>query len=59
MHRTLGDKEPFKCYVTQSGVGGCQILLEKKRYEDVRFNVYSVTRGGWVSNFQKKALSST
>ena len=41
---------PFKCYVTQMGVGGgggCQIFREKKHYEDVRFNVISVTRG-WV-----------
>ena len=37
---------PFKCYVTQMGVGGCQIF-RKKRYECVRFNVISVTRG-WV-----------
>ena len=37
---------PFKCYVTQWGVGGCQ-LSRKKRYAGVRFNVISVTRG-WV-----------
>ena len=29
------------------GGGGCQLSREKKRYEDVRFNVISVTRG-WV-----------
>ena len=40
---TLG---PFKCYVTQMGVGGGLIFLEK-RYEGVMFNVISVTRG-WV-----------
>ena len=38
---TLG---PFKFYVTQMGVGGCQIFW---RYEGVRFNVISVRRG-WV-----------
>ena len=39
---------PFKCYVTQLGVGGVS-FHEKKRYcyKDVRFNVISVTRG-WV-----------
>ena len=35
---------PFKCYVTQLGVGGVR-FHGKKRYEDVRFNVISVTRG--------------
>ena len=39
-------KGPFKCYVTQMGVGGCQIFW-KKRYEGVSFNVICVTRG-WV-----------
>ena len=37
---------PFKCYVTQMGVGVSD-FLEKKCYEGVRFNVISVTRG-WV-----------
>ena len=27
-----------------------------KRNEDVQFNVISVTRGGWVSNVQKKSV---
>ena len=41
-------KGPFKCYVTQMGVGGgVSDFLEKKRYEGVMFNVISVTRG-WV-----------
>ena len=35
---------PFKCYVTQMGVG-CVKLSGKKRYEGVRFNVSSVTKG--------------
>ena len=39
-------KGPFKCYVMQMEVGGCQIF-RKKHYECVRFNVISVTRG-WV-----------
>ena len=34
------------CYITQWGWGGWQIS-QKKRCEDVRFNVISVTRG-WV-----------
>ena len=37
---------PFKCYVTQMGVGGVN-FYGKKHYEGVRFNVISVTRG-WV-----------
>ena len=37
---------PFKCYVTQWGGGGVS-FPGKKRYEGVRFNVISVTRG-WV-----------
>ena len=39
-------KGPFKCYVTQMGVGGVR-FSGKKRYEGVMFNVISVTRG-WV-----------
>ena len=35
---------PFKCYVTQMGD---VIFSGKKRYEGVRFNVITVTRG-WV-----------
>ena len=35
---TMG-KGPFKCYVTQRGVGGGVKLSRKKRYEGVRFNV--------------------
>ena len=53
---------PFKCYVTQwkhSWGGGGVKFAEKKPYEDVGFNVISVTRGGWVSMFQKKVLSNT
>ena len=37
---------PFKCYVTQMGVGGVQ-FSGKKRYDGIRFNVISVMRG-WV-----------
>ena len=33
------------------GGGGCQLSRKKKRYEDVRFNVISVTRG-WVGGGQ-------
>ena len=37
-------------------MGGCQISL-KKRYEDVRFNVISITRG-WVGvEFPEKKLN--
>ena len=43
---TRVNKEPFKCYVTQMGVGGVT-FSGKKRYECVRFNVISITRG-WV-----------
>ena len=37
-------KGPFKCYVAQYGVGGCQISLKKalRRYT---VQVISVTRG--------------
>ena len=38
---------PFKCYVTQMGWGGGVNFSGGKRYEGVRFNVISVTRG-WV-----------
>ena len=41
---------PFKCYVTQMGVGGGVgggLIFWEKRYEGVMFNVISVTRG-WV-----------
>ena len=44
--RETSDKGPFKCYVTQMGVGGVK-FSGKKRYKGVRFNVISVTRG-WV-----------
>ena len=37
---------PFKCYVTQIGVGGVR-FSGKKHYEGVIFNVISVTRW-WV-----------
>ena len=40
----------FKCYVMQWGGGGVWGGVSfpgKKRYEDVQFNVISVTRG-WV-----------
>ena len=39
-------KGPFKCYVTQMGVGGVR-FSGKKRYEGAIFNVISVTRW-WV-----------
>ena len=42
LHVCLG---PFKCYVTQWDVEGVK-FPEQKRYEGVRFNVISVTRGG-------------
>ena len=39
----------------QMGVGGGGVKFSgKKRYESVRFNVISVMRGGWGSNFQEK-----
>ena len=44
INQIIVDKGPFKCYVTQMGVGH---IFRKKRYEGVRFNVISVTRG-WV-----------
>ena len=44
--RYTSRKGPFKCYVTQMGVGGLRFSV-KKRYEGVRFNVISITRG-WV-----------
>ena len=51
-------KGPFKCYVTQMGVGGgCVKFSGKKRNEGVRLNVISITRGGWGSNFQEKSVT--
>ena len=48
---------PFKCYVTQMGVGEGSNFPEKKRYEGVRFNVISITRGvGGGPISRKKAL---
>ena len=38
------------------GVGGVQFSGEK-RYEGVRFNGISVTRGEWGSNFQEKSVT--
>ena len=49
-------KGPFKCYVRQVGVGGGVKFLGEKRYRGVRFNVISITRGGWGSNFQEKSV---
>ena len=43
---TLVFMGPFKCYVTQIGVGGVR-FSGKKRYECVMFNVISVA-SGWV-----------
>ena len=46
----LPRKGPFKCYVTQMGVGGGGggvSFSGKKHYEGVMFNVISVMRG-WV-----------
>ena len=43
-------KGRFKCYVTQWG--GSASAEKKKCYEGVWFNVISVMRGGWGSNFQ-------
>ena len=47
---------PFKCYVTPMGVRGVRFSGEK-RYEGVRFNVISVTRGSVGSNSQEKSVT--
>ena len=39
------------------GGGGVLFSGEKKRYEGVRFNVISVTRGWMGSNFQEKSVT--
>ena len=44
---------PFKCYVTQMGVGGVR-FCRKKRYEGVMFNVISVTREWMGVQFAEK-----
>ena len=41
------------------GGGGGVNFSGEKRYEGVRFNVISVTRGGWGPNSSKKALRNT
>ena len=42
-------------FVKQWGWGvGVSAFSGKKRYEGVRFNVISITVGGWGSNFQQK-----
>ena len=38
------------------GVGGGVKFSGKMHYEGVMFNVISVTRGGWGSNFQEKSV---
>ena len=45
-HTRGRQKGPFKCYVTQMGVGVAH-FPEKKRYEGVRFNVI-YRYEGWV-----------
>ena len=50
-NRRLG---PFKCYVTQTGVGGGCPIFRKKHYEGVMFNVISVTRGWVGAQFAEK-----
>ena len=58
-YRCAAGKEPFKCYVTPMGVWGVK-FSGKKRYEGVRFNVISVTRGWMGVQFSgKKALRNT
>ena len=47
-------KGPFKCYVTQWGMGGVSAFPEKKRYEVIQFNVISVTRGWMGVQFPEK-----
>ena len=39
------------------GGGGGVKFSGKKRYEGVRFNVISVTRRWWGSNFQEKSVT--
>ena len=43
----------------RNAVGGGRVsdFPGKKRYKDIRFNIISVTRGGWVSNFQEKNMT--
>ena len=38
---------------------GVSVFPGKKCYKGVRFNVISVTGGGWGSNAQEKALRNT
>ena len=56
--RSSGERTgSVKFYVMQ---WGCHIFRKKTlRRCTVRFNVISVTRGGWMSNLQKKALCNT
>ena len=49
--RPVGYRRPFRCYITQGGRGVG--FLGKKRYEGVRFNVISITRG-WVGQIPRK-----
>ena len=44
--------------VLRNAVGvGVSAFPEKTRYKGVRFNVISVTRGGWGSNSQGKSVT--
>ena len=57
------NKGPFKCYIRQMGGGAggrCGVNFSgEKRYEDLMFNVISVTRGRGGPNSWKKALCKT
>ena len=47
-------KGPFKCYVTQMGVGGVRFSGEK-RYEGAM--LLALRGGGWGSNFQENSVT--
>ena len=49
-------KGPFKCYITQRGVGGQ--IFQKKALRRCKVQRYLALRGGgWGSNLQEKSVT--
>ena len=50
-------KGPFKCYVTQRGVGGGSAFPEKSVTKVYGSTLLALRGGGWGSNFQEKSVT--
>ena len=51
------DKGPFKCYVTQWGVGGCQLSQKKSVMKVYGPMLLALRGGGWGSNSLEKSVT--